>query len=160
MFGETPNAWSTRPVARLCGLRAVIPRSRAIGGADTPGHTTPRSRCTDVQKNVAARSLSSHIHSVSHRPQRRSGMNARIGTAVLMATLAMQSPQPAWGAELISGVVIAVQQQATASVTGQVVEDRTNRPLPSVQVYIAGTRIGGLTDRDGRYRLDNVPVGE
>jgi outer membrane cobalamin receptor len=66
-------------------------------------------------------------------------MNARIGTAVLMATLAMQSPQPARGAELVSGVAPADQQKATASVTGRVVEDRTNRPLPSVQV--------GLTER-------------
>jgi TonB-dependent SusC/RagA subfamily outer membrane receptor len=72
----------------------------------------------------------------------------------------MQSPQPAWGAELISGVLLYDQQQATATVTGRVVEDRTNRPLASVQVYIPGTRIGGITDRDGRYLLANVPVGE
>jgi hypothetical protein len=41
------------------------------------------------------------------------------------------------------------------TVTGRVLDD-TNQPLPGVNVSIAGTTIGTVTDVNGRYKL-NVP---
>jgi TonB-linked SusC/RagA family outer membrane protein len=45
-------------------------------------------------------------------------------------------------------------------VTGRVVNAATNRPLVGVQVFVPPTGIGNLTDGDGRFLLQNVPVGE
>jgi Ca-activated chloride channel family protein len=39
-------------------------------------------------------------------------------------------------------------------ISGHVVREDTNAPLAGVQVSIAGTRVGALTDADGRYALD------
>lgn len=62
---------------------------------------------------------------------------------------------------LVIGIAAAPPPQATAgSVTGRVTDARTEQPLASVQVYVQGTRIGALTDRSGRYLLENVPEGE
>ncbi len=48
----------------------------------------------------------------------------------------------------------------TGTVTGQVVEAGTNRPLASTQVSIVGTGLGGLTDGSGNFSISNVPAGE
>ncbi|HEY6110498.1 MAG TPA: TonB-dependent receptor plug domain-containing protein, partial [Gemmatimonadales bacterium] len=50
-------------------------------------------------------------------------------------------------------------QQATGTVAGRVTDKGTGQPLASVQVTISPTTRGALTDRDGRYRIENVPVG-
>jgi Ca-activated chloride channel family protein len=39
-------------------------------------------------------------------------------------------------------------------ISGRVVRADTDAPLSGVQVYIPGTRVGALTDGDGRYALD------
>jgi TonB-linked SusC/RagA family outer membrane protein len=50
-------------------------------------------------------------------------------------------------------------QQATGTVAGRVTDKGTGQPLASVQVTISPTTRGALTDRDGRYRIENVPTG-
>ena len=50
-------------------------------------------------------------------------------------------------------------QQATGTVAGRVTDKGTGQPLASVQVTISPTTRGALTDRDGRFQLDNVPAG-
>lgn len=50
--------------------------------------------------------------------------------------------------------------QATGAVTGRVVEAGTRQPLAGAQLVVVGTQIGGLTDQDGQYRLEQVPVGK
>lgn len=50
--------------------------------------------------------------------------------------------------------------QATGTVTGQVRDAATQRPLASVQVYLPATGVGSLTTLAGRYLLMNVPAGE
>jgi TonB-linked SusC/RagA family outer membrane protein len=87
-------------------------------------------------------------------------MNVRTGVATLAFALAGHAPQTVSGAALADAGSALAWQQSMASVTGRVVDDRTNRPLSSVQVYIEGARIGTMTDRDGRYLLENVPAGE
>ena len=64
------------------------------------------------------------------------------GAAVLLACLAPP---------------LAAQQGGT--VTGQVTDARSGAALPAVQVYIAGTSNGTLTNDAGRYILLNVPAG-
>lgn len=51
------------------------------------------------------------------------------------------------------------QQLAYATLTGTVVEAATGDPLEGVHVFIAASMNGTVTDRDGRFVLDAVPVG-
>lgn len=46
------------------------------------------------------------------------------------------------------------------AITGEVVDQSDLQPLQGVQVYVAGTDRGTLTDAEGRYRLESVPAGE
>ncbi len=45
------------------------------------------------------------------------------------------------------------------SIGGTVIDRETVRPLPGVNVYLLGTAIGTVTDRDGMFRIGNVPRG-
>lgn len=54
----------------------------------------------------------------------------------------------------------AAAAQNTGTVTGQVTDASTGQPLSGVQMQVAGTNIGGLTDQNGRYLLTRVPSGE
>ena len=53
----------------------------------------------------------------------------------------------------------AVAQNA-GTVTGQVTDASTGAALTGVQMQVAGTNIGGLTDQNGRYLLTRVPAGQ
>lgn len=48
----------------------------------------------------------------------------------------------------------------TGTVQGQILDASTGQPLPSAQVMVAGTGVGGLTNQQGRFLLLNVPAGE
>jgi TonB-linked SusC/RagA family outer membrane protein len=47
----------------------------------------------------------------------------------------------------------------TGSVVGRVVDGQTGQPVPTAQVAVTGTSLGVLVDAEGRFRIDNVPVG-
>ncbi|MDX1389343.1 MAG: von Willebrand factor type A domain-containing protein, partial [Acidobacteriota bacterium] len=47
----------------------------------------------------------------------------------------------------------AVAQNALRTISGQVRDRETGRPIRGAQVFVAGTVLGTLTDGDGRYRL-------
>ncbi len=49
--------------------------------------------------------------------------------------------------------------QGTGTITGEVVDAATGQALTGVQMQIAGTNVGGLTDQNGRYLLTRVPAG-
>ena len=49
--------------------------------------------------------------------------------------------------------------QTTGTVRGRVVESSANRPVAEVQVTVAGTRLGALTNEQGEFTIGNVPVG-
>jgi TonB-dependent starch-binding outer membrane protein SusC len=49
--------------------------------------------------------------------------------------------------------------QDTGTVAGSVVEAATQRPLAGVQVSVVGTRLGTLTNQEGRFLITNVPAG-
>lgn len=59
---------------------------------------------------------------------------------------------------LVLPAALAAQERGT--VTGLVVEQNTRRPLPSVQVRVAGTQLGTMTTQEGRFTIPNVPAGE
>lgn len=62
---------------------------------------------------------------------------------------------------LLPGVLASpAAAQATGTITGQVLEATSQRPLGGAQVYVADTRLGALTNAQGRYVLTNVPTGE
>jgi len=62
---------------------------------------------------------------------------------------------------LMAGLAFASAAEAqTGTVTGQVTDAASGRPLESAQVYIEGTALGTLTNSAGRYLFVNAPPGE
>ena len=63
------------------------------------------------------------------------------------------------GALLLLFVLAAAPLSAqTGTVTGRVTDAASGAPVRLVQVTIAGTALGAVTDNDGRFRLTNVPA--
>jgi TonB-linked SusC/RagA family outer membrane protein len=60
---------------------------------------------------------------------------------------------------LLCGAALASAQQYGA-VTGLVTDGATGGPLSAVQIQVANTNIGGLTNADGRFLLPRVPLGQ
>ena len=56
-------------------------------------------------------------------------------------------------------VVPGLGAQQGGTVTGRVVDASGGQPIPAVQVFIANLELGGLTQQNGRYLLQNVPAG-
>ncbi len=62
---------------------------------------------------------------------------------------------------LMAGFAFASAAEAqTGTVTGQVTDAASGRPLESAQVYIEGTALGTLTNSSGQYLFVNAPAGE
>ena len=70
----------------------------------------------------------------------------------------MQSRQ---GVKLVLGAVFALIAPGLSGqqITGRVTDQGSGQPMAAVQVSIAGTGIGALSQQTGRYLLLNVPVG-
>ena len=51
-----------------------------------------------------------------------------------------------------------VSAQSTGSIRGRVLDAATQRPIGEVQVGIAGSRIGTVSNAAGEYTLVNVPA--
>lgn len=65
------------------------------------------------------------------------------------------------GTTLLSGVFacIASVAQAQSTISGRVTDARSELPIGGVTVEIEGTRLGAMTDAEGRYRIANVAAG-
>ncbi len=70
------------------------------------------------------------------------------GGAVLALCLALVTP-----------AALQSQAPATGTVTGQIVEAQSLRPVDGAQVFLAGLSQGTLSRATGRYLIVNVPVG-
>src|SRR5919199_5897433 len=57
------------------------------------------------------------------------------------------------------GVPRLATAQATATITGQVVDSVARRPVAGVAVTVVGTTRGAVSDSAGRYALRGVPPG-
>ena len=55
--------------------------------------------------------------------------------------------------------MVAAQSIPRASITGVVTDADTGRPLADVNVFIANTTWGAVTDTDGVYTLERIPYG-
>jgi TonB-linked SusC/RagA family outer membrane protein len=53
----------------------------------------------------------------------------------------------------------ASAQGTVGTITGVVTDSSDSRPLPSVQILVAGTRLATMTNDAGRYSITNVPAG-
>lgn len=51
------------------------------------------------------------------------------------------------------------QTESRGTISGQIKEASTGRPLPSVNVFLANTTLGAVTDKDGFYAIKQVPLG-
>ena len=63
---------------------------------------------------------------------------------------------------LAAAILIAttgLMAQQAGTITGRVSDSQTGLPLVSVQVFIQSLDLGGLSQQNGRYLLQNVPVG-
>ena len=65
-----------------------------------------------------------------------------LGAAALLLVLAGQA---------------AAQQVGT--ITGTVIDSGTQQPIAGAQVYLPGSRLGALSNAQGRFLIVNVPVG-
>jgi TonB-linked SusC/RagA family outer membrane protein len=60
---------------------------------------------------------------------------------------------------LFAALLLAVPNASAQQVTGRVTDGRSGQPMAAVQVFIAGSGVGALSQQNGRYLLLNVPVG-
>ena len=54
---------------------------------------------------------------------------------------------------------VADEQGKNVSVRGVVVQKEDGNPIVGVAVTVRGTKIGAVTDVDGKFHIDNVPIG-
>lgn len=47
----------------------------------------------------------------------------------------------------------------TGTISGTVRDKDTGEPLPGASVIVEGTKLGAIADREGRYTVEDVPVG-
>jgi hypothetical protein len=65
----------------------------------------------------------------------------------------------AGAAALVLSLAPPVLAQSTGRITGVVTDSATDRPVSNVQMVVVGTRIGGVTDAQGRYTIAGAPSG-
>ncbi len=57
-------------------------------------------------------------------------------------------------------VPTVAQAQATGSLTGRVVEQVSGQPVTGARIVLVGTSRQAITNQDGTFRFDGVPVGQ
>src|SRR5262245_16996524 len=60
---------------------------------------------------------------------------------------------------LVAALLLIAPGIQAQQITGRVVDQGNGQPMAAVQISIAGTGIGALSQQTGRYLLLNVPVG-
>ena len=60
---------------------------------------------------------------------------------------------------LIMLFILCIGWSKTGSLTGLIRDAATHQPLPGVNVLIIGTKLGGATNDNGRFRIEGIPVG-
>ena len=59
---------------------------------------------------------------------------------------------------LIFGMM-SILYAGVGSITGEVIDADTHHPLMGANVIIAGTELGVACNSEGRFSIDNIPVG-
>jgi len=60
------------------------------------------------------------------------------------------------GLTIITSALIA---QITGSISGTVIDERTQKPLIGTNIIVLDTNFGASTDINGNYFISNIPVG-
>lgn len=55
--------------------------------------------------------------------------------------------------------VSAQENVVTGRIAGTVIDAETKQPLPGVKIFVSKTKFGAYADAEGKYAIDNVPVG-
>ena len=87
---------------------------------------------------------------------RRSRIVLACGALACFGTAASAGAQPT---PPIARLMSIPSDSVEFMVGGQIVSLVDRRPVPGVQVYLEGTRIGALTDGRGRFRIDGTDAG-
>ena len=66
---------------------------------------------------------------------------------------------PGIAALLIVSLTLPAQAQSTGRITGVVTDSASDRPVGDVSILVVGTRIGVMTDAQGRYTITGAPAG-
>lgn len=56
-------------------------------------------------------------------------------------------------------ISLVINAQSTGTIIGKVVEKISRQPIPGVNVLLVDTQIGAATDIEGRFEINNVPIG-
>ncbi len=84
----------------------------------------------------------------------------RFSVPFLLLIVGLLSVPPApLAARLVPPPPTDVPAAVQGTVTGTVTDADTGQPVAAVQISIVGTGLGGLTNEDGRYLVQNVPDG-
>ncbi|MCP4457890.1 MAG: hypothetical protein GY816_07690 [Cytophagales bacterium] len=59
--------------------------------------------------------------------------------------------------EVLSVGIVPIKNVFTIS--GRVLDGLDKKPIPGVNVFLSGTNLGGVSDLNGYYRIDDVPFG-
>ena len=65
-----------------------------------------------------------------------------------------------WGLGMAVLMAAPLSAQSTGTISGQVMDGVTQRPLVGAQISLVDGRQGGLTNASGQYLMVNVPAGE
>ncbi len=60
---------------------------------------------------------------------------------------------------LLSLLPFVLLAESTGKIQGRVIDGRTKEPLAGVNVVVPDKNLGASTDKDGYYRIENVPTG-
>lgn len=52
-----------------------------------------------------------------------------------------------------------IAQEKTGSIVGNVIDRSTQKPLPGVTIRILNTQLGAISDQEGNFKINNVPLG-
>lgn len=140
-----------------------------VGAAHAGAQEAPRVSYDSVTKRVVLVPFSGAFPLGAAEPLPRIGRRPRgpvaVGRAAASDATPAQSvptPVPTLVPATSVGRAEAAPMQATTGagrLTGRVIDRETGRALQGVQVSLVGTRLGSVTDLDGRYDVSRIPVG-
>ena len=62
-----------------------------------------------------------------------------------------------WGIGLFA--INSIAQANVGSIEGIIIDHTTHQPLPGVNIMIVGTQRGDASDYNGRFFIENIPIG-
>src|SRR5688500_787358 len=71
----------------------------------------------------------------------------------------MQGRRRQFSSGVVTALLLVVPNLGAQQITGRITEGQSGQPVAAVQVFIAGSGIGALSQANGRYLLLNVPPG-